>query len=171
MRYGYLTSGQLINLLFIVLGILVLLPIVCLIIRRRHAAARRDGHPPFSCWYVIVPHLLVILIFTGLTGLFAGYLQSYGKITMTNVSIVALFLFLLSARAFLRNRNLYTAVLSAFCLLATVCVSLLAFREPLLAYMNFDMTPFLIAVILCSVLAVLAFYVTPEMVRNIRRRR
>lgn len=161
MRYGLFTVDQMVSLLLAVLAGLALLPIACIIIAARHRAGRRRGHPAYSNWYVIVPHLLVIFTFTVLTVLFSWYLVSYGKVMMVCIAVVALFLLLLSVRALLRNRNLYTKILSVVFLLLAVCAGIMAYKEPVITNNDLNMVLYVIAVGVCCVLAVLAFYVRP----------
>ena len=114
------TSGAFISinqigtiLISIIIEILLLL-IICLIIYLVHRKARRNGHPPYSNLYVIIPHVILIVIFTALTEFLSYFMFSVVDARAISATLAILLVLLLQIRGLIRRvsfKNLVIALL------------------------------------------------------------
>lgn len=102
----HVTLGGIFSLLFITLIAVLVILFICLIIFIVHFIRRRLGHKQFSSWYIIVPHLLVILGFLLLTQFFTYNMFAIGQTRLVCAIITMLALFFLALRGLIRRRNL-----------------------------------------------------------------
>lgn len=86
------------------IGLLILLA-VCVIIYWVHRKKRKQGHPPYSNLYVIIPHLIFIAVFAVLTQFVAYYLYSIDGARAQCASLTVFFIFLLALRGVIRSKN------------------------------------------------------------------
>ena len=116
----HLTLGGLLRTLAFILSGLVILGIVCFVIAIIHFIKRRHGHEKYSPWWVIVPHLIMIVIFAGLTQFLSFNLFRIGLLKNACAAIVVLLIFLLALRALIRNRCISNLAVAAAMLALTV---------------------------------------------------
>ena len=106
------------NMVFLLAAVIVLL-LVCLVIAIVHKVKKKT-HGPYSSWYVLIPHYLLLLLFVWLT---IYCTKSFYLITALRVAFAAasgLILFLLSLRGLIRNRTLPNVLMMVFVLLLSV---------------------------------------------------
>ena len=119
-------SKILVDLILLLSGVLALL-LICLIIAIVHKAKKKD-HGPYSPWYVIVPHWLLVLLFVWLTIYFTRnlYLIPYTRIGAATAGGIVLCL--LSLRGLIRNRNLPNLLILAG-MLAALAVNVFIYQR------------------------------------------
>lgn len=81
-----------------------LLGIFCLIIAIIHFVKKRHGKGPFSDWWVIIPHLLLVVAFAILTQFCVKNLYVIDLAKAIPATATAAMILLLSIRAFFRNK-------------------------------------------------------------------
>ena len=113
----HINMGTLLQILLYAAVFVLALLLVCLVILIVHLIRRRRGHQPFSAWYIIVPHLLVIGVFMLLTQFFAVNMFSIGKTREICAGITMFVLFLLALRGFIRQRNIPNLMIAGLMLL------------------------------------------------------
>ena len=113
----HINMGTLLQILLYAAVFVLALLLVCLVILIVHLIRRRRGHQPFSVWYIIVPHLLVIGVFMLLTQFFTVNMFSIGKTREICAGITMFVLFLLALRGFIRQRNIPNLMIAGLMLL------------------------------------------------------
>lgn len=108
----------------------VLLFLVCLILFIVHAV-RKKKHGPYSPWFVIVPHVLLIIPFTALTIYVTSAFYAIPLARIISAAISMLILFLLSLRGLIRNRNLPNLLITVGILLLGV-INCLVYQKSML---------------------------------------
>ena len=140
----------------VVLG-LVLYLLACLIVHLVHRHLEKKGHPPFSKWYVIMPHLTTIAGLTVLTAMLTYHLFMIDKVRIVCASFTVLTIFLLSLRGTLRYKRKSSILLTTFLFILFAVTFLFFDRTEKLPFSWVSMTIFALAVGLLSAAAVRTF--------------
>ena len=145
----------------IVLGLVIHL-LACLILHLVHRHQVKNGHPPFSKWYVIVPHLISIAGFTVLSAMLTYHMFAIDKVRIVCGAFTMLTIFLLSLRGTLRFKRKSSILLTTF-LFINFAITFLFFNRPVvLPFSWVTMTIFAVVVALLSAAAVWTFREPPE---------
>jgi len=113
----YLTLGRAIRVVVITAGASILLLIICLVIFLVHWHRRRNGHPPYSDLYVIVPHLALTFILAATTSFCTVYLYTISELRAVFAAVTMAVVFLLALRALIRNHSKLNALFALITLL------------------------------------------------------
>ena len=140
----------------VAVGLIVYL-LACLILHLVHRHLEKKGHPPFSKWYVIMPHLTTIAGLTILTGMLTYHLFMIDKVRIICASFTVLTIFLLSLRGTLRYKRKSSILLTTFLFLLFAITFLFFDRTEKLPFSWVSMTLFALAVGLLSAAAVRTF--------------
>ena len=79
-----------------------------------HTVQTKKGNGPFSNWYVIIPHLILIALFIMLNAYVTYYLFSIDVVRKVLSILTFLCIFLLSLRGFIRRRIPWSAIVTVF---------------------------------------------------------
>ena len=112
----HMTLSDLLLVFIMLLMFIAVLMFVCLIIAIIHAIRKRKRNKSYSPWFVIVPHLLLIIAFAILTQYFTYNLYTLGIARVIATALTMITLFLLALRGLLRNRNIPNLVIAALLL-------------------------------------------------------
>lgn len=145
------------RLVMIIMTGAFLLLITCLVIHRIHKNRVKKGHAPYSDWYIIVPHLIVIAISAVMTQYVTFYLYPVGKVRAICAALTVFYIFLLALRGAIRSKQpkdrFITVILLAFVGLTAVYYN----KLPIDSFSIFNMIAFFIMVALLSAVAVRMF--------------
>ena len=156
-KYYFMSMKRIYGLIMnVVLG-LVLFLLACLIMYLVHRHKVKKGHPPYSKWYVITPHLIVIVNLTVLTALLAYHLFVIDMVRTICGSFVVLSVFLLSLRGTLRYRRKSSIMLTSFLFFCFVITFLFFKRTVHLPFSWFSVAAFALATGIFSAAAVHTF--------------
>lgn len=156
-RHFFMSLRRVQRLLFNVVIGLVLLLLGCLIIYLAHRRQVKKGHPPFSKWYVIVPHLIVIAGLTVLTAMLSYHLFAVDMVRIVSASFTVLSIFLLSLRGTLRYPRRSSILLTTFLFVFFVITFLFFNRTERIVFSWLKVTAFALAIGLFSAAAVRTF--------------
>ena len=154
---SYLTLSTALFLVMLIMTGTLLLLFVCLIIHGIHRHKMKKGHAPYSDWYVIVPHLIVIYVSAAMTQFTTFYLYSVGSARSVCAAITMFYIFLLSLRGVIRSRKPERLLIAAFILGCVYLSALYYNRLPISSFSTLNMIAFFIMVTLLSALAVRMF--------------
>lgn len=104
-KYSHMSLERVYTLITSTINGIIVLLIVCLIIYLRHRKGIKNGHGPYSNWYVIVPHLILIAGFAGLTQFFTYFLYTVKGLRVIAATATMTMLFLLALRGTMRGRR------------------------------------------------------------------
>lgn len=113
-RHYFLSIKRIYQLVFNIVVGLILFLLACLIMHLVHRYKVKKGHPPYSKWYVIVPHLIAIVNLTLLTAMLSYHLFVIDRVRVICASFTVLSIFLLSLRGTLRYRRKNSIILTSF---------------------------------------------------------
>ena len=156
-KHFFMSLRRIQRLLFNVVIGLVLLLLGCLIIYLVHRRQVKKGHPPFSKWYVIVPHLIVIAGLTVLTAMLSYHLFAVDMVRIVSASFTVLSIFLLSLRGTLRYPRRSSILLTTFLFVFFVITFLFFNRTERIVFSWLKVTALAIAIGLFSAAAVRTF--------------
>ena len=154
----YMSKDKIIAVVLVVVNCMNLLLLICLILFIVHFKKRKSGYPTYSDWYVIVPHLIVIAVFTWLTMFVRYYLITISQAWCECAAVTVFVIFLLALRGHIRYRNLQNAATAAVLFVLTIMLQL--FGDKLAQYSFTIVT----VIVFCGVitgltlLAVLTFF-------------
>ena len=140
----------------VVIG-LVLFLLGCLIMYLVHRFQVKKGHPPFSKWYVITPHLIIISGLTVLTVMLSYHLFAVDMARIISASFTVLSIFLLSLRGTLRYPRKSSILLTTFLFILFAITFLFFNRTEKLPFSWVKVTVFALATGLFSAAAVHTF--------------
>ena len=120
----YMSKDKMLAVVLLVLNCIGLLILICMVMFIVHFRKRRRGHPPYSDWYVIVPHLIVIAVFTWLTMFIRYYMITISQAWCECAAVTLFVIFLLAMRGHIRYRNLRNAAISAVLLVLAIMMQL-----------------------------------------------
>lgn len=109
----HMTLSDLLLIISMILLFIALLLFVCLIIWIVHLICGRKRKKTYSSWFVIVPHLLLIIAFAFLTEYFTYNLYALDIARVIATALAMITLFLLALRGLLRNRNIQNLLIAA----------------------------------------------------------
>ena len=160
-KNSFLSVGEIIKIIIRTNLLLLLLFAICLVIYLVHRREAKMG-VSHSSWFVIVPHLIIIVVFATLTQIFSYYLFAINQ-AMTECAAITFFvIWLLSVRGLLRNRNGRNLLLSTALALVTIVVCLFYQKQPLASFSVFHMMVFIAVVTGFTLLAIRSFRTTPS---------
>ena len=140
----------------IVVGLILFL-LACLIMHLVHRYKVKKGHPPYSKWYVIVPHLIAIVNLTLLTAMLSYHLFVIDRVRVICASFTVLSIFLLSLRGTIRYRRKSSILLTSFLFFCFAITFLFFNRTKKLPFSWVSVTAFAIVIGFYTVLAVRTF--------------
>ena len=144
----------------VVLG-LVLYLLACLILHLVHRHRVKKGHPPYSKWYVIMPHLTTIAGLPVLTAMLTYHLFMIDMVRIVCASFTVLTIFLLSLRGTLLYKRKSGIALTTFLFILFAVTFLFFDRTEKIPFSWVKMTLFALAVGLLSAAAVRTFREPP----------
>ena len=139
-----------------VLGLVIYL-LLCLAQYLVHRHKVKNGHPPYSKWYVIVPHLITIAGLTILTVMLTYHLFAIDKVRIVLGSLIMLTIFLLSLRGTLRYKRKSSIALTVFLFINFAVTFLFFNRTEKLPFSWVTVTVFALVVGLLTAAAVWTF--------------
>lgn len=125
---SHFTVRQILTLLFNTLLIIVVVLLGSLIIFIVHSVQKKKTGKTFSPWYVIVPHLILIVLFLVISRFVSVNMFSVAKAELINGALTVGVIFLLALRGLLRNKNVRNLIICLAFLVLTV-VNFLLFRN------------------------------------------
>ena len=149
-------SGAFILVRGIVCGLGILL-LICLAIDIVHSIKRKRGHPAYSDWFVIVPHLICIAVFAVLTQYLSFYMFAVAGARAQCAAVTVFFIFLLALRGAIRSRKPMHYLITLALLAGVHITGLYYNRLPIDSYSALNSIVFYIIVGLLSTLAVRMF--------------
>ena len=149
-------STALVIVVFIMTGAFLLL-VICLIIYRIHRCKVKKGHAPYSDWFVIIPHLIVIAVSAVMTQFVTFYLYSVGSARAICAAITVFYVFLLALRGAIRSKKPAHYLIAGFILVCAGITAAYYNRLPFASFSTINMIEFFIMVALLSALAVRMF--------------
>ena len=156
-RHYFMSLSRVYRLVINVVVGLILFLLACLIIHLVHRYQIKKGHPPFSKWYVIMPHLTVIAGMTVLTVMLSYHLFAIDMARIISASFTVLSIFLLSLRGTLRYPR-KSSILLTTCLFILFAITFKFFgRTEKISFSWVIATVFALVVGLLSAAAVLTF--------------
>ena len=159
-RNSFLSVGEMIKIIVRTNLLMLLLFAICLMIYLMHRREAKKGHVPYSSWFVIIPHLIVIAVFAVLTQLCTYYLFAISQ-AMTECAAITFFvIFLLSLRGLIRNRSRRNLLLVIGLAAVTAVVFLFYHKLPLISFSLFHLALFTAIVAGFTVLAIRSFRVS-----------
>lgn len=124
----HLTVPGVVSLVVGVILLVVVLLLVCLIIAIVHKIRKKKRQKPYSPWFVIVPHLIMIILFTMLTRFFTVNMYSLSMTRIICAFVTMATICLLSLRGLLRKRCKRNVVIT-LALVAVSVVNLLLYQR------------------------------------------
>ena len=149
-------SGALELLLKILMGMTAFM-IVCIGISVFHRYKRKQGHPPYSDWYVIVPYLIIITGLAVLTQYAAFYMNGISPVRAQCAAATVVFIALLALRGAIRSRVPQRLLIGGFLLILAQLTATYYNKLPIDSFSIVNMLMFFIIVALLSALAVWTF--------------
>ena len=156
-KHYFMSMRRVYQLVFNVVVGLVLFLLGCLIICLVHRHQVKKGHPPFSKWYVIVPHLIVIAGMLVLTTMLSYHLFAVDMARIVSASFTVLGIFLLSLRGTLRYPRRSSILLTTALFIYFAITFLFFSRTEKSTFSWLKVTAFAVAVAVFSALAVRTF--------------
>ena len=156
-RHYFMSLNRVYRLAMNVMIGLVMFLFGCLIIHLVHRHKVKKGHPPFSKWYVIIPHLTTITGMMFLTVMLTYHLFAVDLARIICASFTVLSIFLLSLRGTLRYRRKSSIILTSFLFILFAITFLFFDRTEKLPFSWFSVTVFAIVIGILSAAAALTF--------------
>ena len=156
-KYSYLSLSNALRLVEIILIMMLVLVTVCIIVNAVHRRKVKEGHPPYSDWYVIVPHIICIATFAGLTQMLSFFMFSIKGARAECAAITVLFIFLLSLRGAIRSREPLDFLVSALLLVLVHLTGVYYNRLPIDSFSRTSMITFFVIIGLLTALAIWTF--------------
>lgn len=154
-------TGAIVDLTRILIGMSILI-FVCIVIDIVHRRKVKKGHPPYSDWYIIVPHLICIAVFAGLTQYISFYMFAIGAARANCAAVTMFFIFLLAIRGAIRSKVPVHYLIAGFLLIAVELTRLYYNSLPIDSFSIPNMIAFFVVVALFSALAVHMFKHTKD---------
>ena len=121
-KNAYLSLGGAFTILRCILAGLAIMAVACIAINIRHRRkVKKEGHPPYSDLYVIVPHIICIAVFAFLTQFAAFYLFTIPLIREQFAAATMFFITLLAGRGALRSGRPVSFLVAVMMALLTYC--------------------------------------------------
>ena len=168
-QYSYLSLGTALRLVRYIAGTLILLILVCLIIDIVHRRKVKNGHPPYSDLYVIVPHLICIVIFALLTQFVTFYLFTIKTARAQVAALTMLFIALLALRGAIRSRDPMAFLISAAMFIMVKITSVYYNNLPIDD--TFSRMSMIIFFLLVAMLTTIAIWLFPDRGKRVKNNR
>ena len=156
-KHTFISLSGAFNLLGWILDGLTALVLISVIINIVHRHKVKRGHPRYSDWYVIVPHLLCIATFAGLTQYVSFYLFTINSARAQCAAVTMFFIFLLALRGAIRSRVPFHFLIAGFLLIFVHLTGIYYNRLPIDSFSVVNMILFFIITALLSALAIHMF--------------
>ena len=117
---NYASMDDIFRFLIIALIVIAVTLLASLIIYIIHTVQAKRGKGPFSHWYVIIPHLVLIALFIMLNMYVTYYLFSIGIARKVLSILTFLCIFLLALRGLIRRRVSWNVIITVFVLCAAL---------------------------------------------------
>ena len=122
-----------------------------------HRYKEKKGHPKYSDWYVIVPHLIYIAVFAAITQYTAFYMFTIGKVRANCALATMIMIALLSLRGAIRARKLRNYIIAVL-IAATVPITGMYYQNQMSdSYSVVKMLMFFAMITLLSIVAIMNF--------------
>ena len=155
--YRYMTLSGIFSIVVWVLIIFTVQNLVCIALYFIHRRGIKKGHPPYSDWYVIVPHIVSIAIFAFLTQYVSFFLFTISKARAECAAVTVFLIFLLALRGTLRNRSLKSVIISVMLLILTCLTGVYYNKLPIDVFSRTNMLLFFAAIVLLTMAAINTF--------------
>ena len=156
-RHYFMSLSRVYSLVVNTLLGLAIYLLLCLAQHLVHRHKVKNGHPPYSKWYVIVPHLITIAVLSFLTVMLTYHLFVIDKVRIVFGSLVMLTIFLLSLRGTLRYKRKSSIALTVFLFINFAVTFLFFNRTEKLPFSWTTVTVFVLVVGLLTAAAVWTF--------------
>jgi hypothetical protein len=153
----YLSISGALELLVMVLFGMTAFIMVCIAISIIHRYNMRNGHPPYSDWYVIVPYLVCIAGMAVLTQYTAFYLHSISSLRAMCAAATVLFIALLALRGAIRSRMPQRLLTGGFLIILAGLTGTYYNKLPIDSFSILHIVIFFVIIALLSALAVRMF--------------
>ena len=155
--YRYMTLSGIFRIVVLVLIIFTVQNLLCIVLYFTHRRGIKKGHPPYSDWYVIVPHIVSIAIFAFLTQYVSFFLFTISKARAECAAVTVFLIFLLALRGTLRNRSLKNVIVSVMLLILACLTGLYYNKLPIDVFSRTNMLLFFAAIVLLTMAAINTF--------------
>lgn len=160
---SYMSLSEAYNAMTRALAALAALAAVCVVTDIARRRRRRRGHPAFSDWFIIAPHLILITASALVTQSMAYYMFNIVTVRAQLAALTVFFVSLLALRGAIRSREPLHFLISAGILVLSNLTALYYKELASDSYSTLNMLAFFLAVALLSTLAVYMFKrETPE---------
>ena len=153
----YLSISGALELLVMILFGMTAFILICIAISIIHRYNMRNGHPPYSDWYVIVPYLVCIAGMAVLTQYAAFYLNSISSLRAMCAADTVLFIALLALRGAIRSRMPQRLLIGGFLIILAGLTGTYYNKLPIDSFSIFHTVVFFVIIVLLSALAVRMF--------------
>lgn len=161
-KYSHVSLERIYVLLTSTINGVILLLTVCLIIWIVHRRGIKKGRGPYSKWYVIVPHLILIAGFAGLTQFFTFFLYSVKGLRVIAATATMVMLFLLALRGAFRSRRIECYITPVIYLMFVLVIFYYYHSFRIDNYSILNAVLFFSGTLVLTVFAVYAFYTKEE---------
>jgi uncharacterized membrane protein YhaH (DUF805 family) len=134
------------------LGVSVIL-FLCFLTWLVHRKGRKNGHGPYSVWYVIIPHLIFIFGFASLTQYFTYFLYTVKSARVVTATITMAFIALLAIRGAMRSKRVNNLAIAVVLIMFVPIVYVYYENSVLSKYSYIHVALFYLIVIMLTLLA------------------
>lgn len=131
--------------------------LACIVIHIIHRYKMKRGHPPYSDWYMIAPHLICIAAMAALTQYAAFYMFVIGSVRAQCAAGTVAFISLLALRGAIRSRQPFRLLIAGGLMILAHLTGLYYNKLPIDSFSVLNMIVFFAAVALLSMLAIRMF--------------
>lgn len=156
-KHSHITIGRVVRILLRVQQLILVTLLICLIVSAVHRRKVKKGHDPYSDLYVIIPHVLFILIFMGLTQYVTYFLFTIGKLRSVNATIAISIIFILALRGLIRYPSKRNAAVTLVLLTLIPLTYMYYLRLPIGSFSVLNMIIYFAVNILLTAAAVRSF--------------
>jgi len=158
-------SGAVSNLTKVIIAMLVF-ALVCIMISAYHRYKMKKGHPPYSDWYVITPHLICIAAMAVLTQHATFYMSAIGSVRAQSAAGTVFLISLLALRGTIRSRVPQRALIAIGLLMLSQLAALYYNKLPIDSFSYFNMFMFFVMTALLCAVAIMTFKRKPVEKKN-----
>jgi hypothetical protein len=156
-EFSHISLGRAIKLVLWVINLLNLLILICIIVFFVHRRQIKKGHPPYSDWYVIMPHLIIITGLALLTQFMTFFLTPLKAARAECAALTLLFIGLLALRGAIRSQKKWAFAYSAALLVGAYMTHRFYSQTPMDSYSRLKMYLYFAIVLVLSIASVKTF--------------
>lgn len=156
-KVSYLSLSEAVRFIGKTILALIILLAICLVVFIYHRIMVRKGHPPYSDWYVIIPHLILIAGFACLTVYSYVMLFYIPLIRSYTAAATVVMVFLLTMRGVIRSRERVDMIAAAVILMLSYPMWLCFNRITLDQFSWLKAASFVVVIIAMTAVAVWTF--------------